>query len=187
MLTCATPEALEPMRFALRQLVRDALGQESVQGVGFGCKGIVDPKTTRVDRLPGIWQYLEGTRLRDLLDEIVPSDTPFAADNDAKAALAGEVAFGAARGKRNVMLLTLGTGIGGAILCDGQLLRGASGVAGHLGHFTVDPEGRHVSAGAADAWRRSFRPAPSRRRPGAPCTRAPCRHSPIGSGESQPR
>jgi glucokinase len=140
-LTCATPEALEPMRFALRQLVRDALGGHEVTGVGFGCKGIVDPRTTRVDRLPGIWQYLEGTRLRDLLDEIIPAGTPVAADNDAKAALAGEVAFGAAKGKRNVMLLTLGTGIGGAILCDGHLLRGASGVAGHLGHVTVDPDG----------------------------------------------
>lgn len=139
--TCATPEALEPMRFALRQLVREVLGGAEVRGVGFGCKGIVNPATTRVDRLPGVWQYLEGTRLSDLLDEIVPPKVPIAADNDAKAALAGEVAFGAAKGRRNVMLLTLGTGIGGAILCDGALLRGASGVAGHLGHVTVDPEG----------------------------------------------
>lgn len=140
-LTAATPEAIEPMRFALRQLVRDTLRGRTVKAVGFGCKGIVDPMTTLVDRLPGIWQYLEGTRLRDLLDEIVPAGTRIAADNDAKAALAGEVAFGAAKGKSNVVLLTLGTGIGGAVLCDGILLRGASGVAGHLGHVTVDPEG----------------------------------------------
>lgn len=139
--SCATPEKLEPFRFALRQLVREALGDARPGGVGFACKGIVDRKTTLVDRLPGIWQYLEGTKLRDLLDGLVPDTMPVTADNDAKAALAGEVAWGAARGRRNVMLLTLGTGIGGAVLADGVLLRGSSGVAGHLGHVTVEPEG----------------------------------------------
>lgn len=139
--SCATPAQLEPFRFALRQLVRDALAGHAPEGVGFGCKGIVDPVSTRVERLPGMWQFLEGARLADLLDGLVPPGTPVAADNDAKAALAGEVVWGAAQGKRNVLLLTLGTGIGGAVLCDGVLLRGAAGVAGHLGHVSAEPDG----------------------------------------------
>jgi glucokinase len=61
--------------------------------------------------------------------------------NDAHAALIGEVAHGAARGQRDVVLLTLGTGVGGAILADGRLLRGHLGRAGHLGHLTVDHHG----------------------------------------------
>lgn len=61
--------------------------------------------------------------------------------NDAQAALLGEVWRGAARGRRNVLLLTLGTGVGGAILCDGHLLRGHLGRAGHLGHITVEAGG----------------------------------------------
>lgn len=61
--------------------------------------------------------------------------------NDAQAALLGEVWQGAARGSRNVILLTLGTGVGGAALVDGRLLRGHSGKAGHLGHISLDPDG----------------------------------------------
>lgn len=61
--------------------------------------------------------------------------------NDAHAALLGEVSQGAARGARNAVLLTLGTGVGGAILCDGRLLRGHLGRAGHLGHISLDPDG----------------------------------------------
>lgn len=61
--------------------------------------------------------------------------------NDAHAALFGEVSHGAARGARNAVLLTLGTGVGGAILCEGQLLRGHIGRAGHFGHLSLDPDG----------------------------------------------
>ena len=61
--------------------------------------------------------------------------------NDAHAALAGEVWRGAARGARNVVLLTLGTGVGGAAIVDGNPLRGHIGRAGHFGHLSLDPEG----------------------------------------------
>jgi glucokinase len=61
--------------------------------------------------------------------------------NDAQAALLGEVSAGAARERRNVYLLTLGTGVGGAACVDGRLLRGAIGRAGHLGHICLDPDG----------------------------------------------
>jgi glucokinase len=61
--------------------------------------------------------------------------------NDAQAALLGEVWQGAARGCRNVLLLTLGTGVGGAAIVDGRLLRGHLGRAGHFGHVSLDPGG----------------------------------------------
>ena len=109
----------------------------SVGGVGIGCKGIINPETTRVDVLPGTLHFLEGL----LLSDLVGGSAPVRADNDARAALAGEVAWGAARGRRNAVMLTLGTGVGGGILADGRLLRGSTGVAGHLGHLTVDPDG----------------------------------------------
>jgi glucokinase len=62
--------------------------------------------------------------------------------NDAHAALLGEVWLGAAAGKSNVVLLTLGTGVGGAIMCDGRLLKGHLGRAGHLGHLSLNPNGK---------------------------------------------
>ena len=61
--------------------------------------------------------------------------------NDAQAALLGEVWQGAARGARDVALLTLGTGVGGALVVDGRLLRGHVGRAGHLGHVSLNPDG----------------------------------------------
>ena len=61
--------------------------------------------------------------------------------NDAHAALLGEVWRGAAQGGRNALMLTLGTGVGGAALIDGVLLRGYLGRAGHLGHICVNPDG----------------------------------------------
>jgi len=76
-----------------------------------------------------------------LLSEIVVSDVPVLADNDARAALIAEVLWGAAIGQRNAILLTLGTGIGGAVLADGVILHGKSGAAGHLGHISLDMDG----------------------------------------------
>lgn len=61
--------------------------------------------------------------------------------NDAHAALLGEVWAGAARGRKEVVMLTLGTGVGGAVLAGGRLLRGAIGRAGHVGHMSLDREG----------------------------------------------
>lgn len=61
--------------------------------------------------------------------------------NDAHAALLGECRAGVAIGRRDVAMLTLGTGVGGAVLCDGRLLKGHLGRAGHLGHISLDPRG----------------------------------------------
>ena len=107
-------------------------------GIGIGCKGVIDAATTCVNRLPGDLNFLEGRLLRDLA---TVNDLPVYADNDARAALVGEVLWGAARGRRNVVLLTLGTGIGAAALVDGVIVRGASGAACHLGHVTLDIRG----------------------------------------------
>jgi glucokinase len=74
-------------------------------------------------------------------------DVPVFADHDARAALAGEMVWGAARGRRDAIMLTLGNGVGGAVIAGGQLLRGHSGVAGLLGHVTVEPDGARCSCG----------------------------------------
>jgi glucokinase len=109
-----------------------------VIGIGIGCKGIIDTTTTRVKSLPGNLHFLEGL----LLSEVAKADgLPVCADNDARAALVAEVLWGSARGRRNVVLLTLGTGVGGAALVNGVILRGFSGAAGHFGHMTIDVHG----------------------------------------------
>jgi glucokinase len=84
-------------------------------------------------RLRGI----EGFIWTDFLE----SPKPVFVLNDAHAALLGEVWQGAAKGYRDVVLLTLGTGVGGAVLADGRLLKGQIGRAGHLGHISVNSDG----------------------------------------------
>jgi glucokinase len=124
---------------ALRDFVASVLKRapRPVCGIGIGCKGLIDASSTRVQSSPGDLRFLEG----QLLSEVVASDVPVCAENDARTALLAEVLWGAAHGRRNIVMLTLGTGVGGAVLMDGSMLRGMTGVAGHLGHVTVDPGG----------------------------------------------
>jgi glucokinase len=137
-----TPASLDEFRQALPRLIRQlSASAAAVTAVGIGCKGIINPENTRVEVLPGTLHYLEGQLLSEIVAPALPAGVPIAADNDARVALAGEVAWGAARKCRNVVMLTLGTGVGGGVVADGRVLRGATGAAGHIGHLTVDPFG----------------------------------------------
>jgi glucokinase len=107
----ATPATLAEFTREFPALVR-SLGAGDLEGVGIGCKGVIHPMSTRVEVLPGTVHYLEGEHLRDFL----PHAPVVVADNDARVALAGEMAWGAARGRRDVLMLTLGTGVGGGIV-----------------------------------------------------------------------
>lgn len=137
----ATPSTLAEFQNAASRIIASLTGGEPLEGAGFGCPGIVRPQDTVVECLPGRMDYLEGARLADLVAPFLAPGARVAADNDARAALAGELGFGAARGKRDALMLTLGSGVGGAIVSGGQLLRGHAGVAGHIGHLTADPNG----------------------------------------------
>ena len=125
---------------ALHDFVHSVLSsaKQPVQGIGIGCKGIIDADSSLVKSLPGDLYFLEGQLLSDVIDA---GDLPVCAENDARTALVAEVLWGAARGRRNVVMLTLGTGVGGAVLVDGAILRGTGGSAGHIGHVTVNPRG----------------------------------------------
>src|SRR5207249_2187105 len=87
--------------------------------------------------MPGRLAGLEGLNWQQWLGLAKPVPV----FNDAQAALLGEVWLGAAKGAANAVLLTLGTGVGGAAMVDGRVLRGHLGRAGHLGHVALDPDG----------------------------------------------
>ncbi len=136
--SAATPISPDEFRRTVTFLVRElGVEAESLAGVGIACKGIIDYETTKIRVMPGLLRPLEGEYLKHLVD----LDLPVFADNDAKAAMVGEMVWGAARNRRDAILLTLGTGVGGAIVANGQMVRGVSGVAGHLGHVTVETDG----------------------------------------------
>lgn len=105
--------------------------------IGAAAPGLVAANESGIASMPGRLSGLEGMDWTDFLEAPVPVTVI----NDAQAALVGEVWLGAAQGGRDVILLTLGTGVGGAVLCDGRLLRGHLGRAGHLGHITLDAGG----------------------------------------------
>jgi glucokinase len=144
--TISTPTDLDDFLPSLHEAIRWLLETtECPAGVGVGCKGIINPNNTQVELLPGALHYLEGLRLSDLVG--LPEDVPVFADNDARVAMAGEMVWGAARGHGEVLMLTLGTGVGGAVVVRGHLLRGHSGMAGHLGHITIEPDGALCACG----------------------------------------
>ncbi|MEO8594840.1 MAG: ROK family protein [Candidatus Solibacter sp.] len=144
--TIRTPPDLDTFLPALQEAIRwlvESMGMPA--GVGVGCKGRIDSDTTEIQSLLGPLHFLQGLRLTDVVG--LPLEVPVFADNDARVALAGEMVWGAARGRENVLMLTLGNGVGGAALVNGRLLRGHSGTAGHMGHLTVNPDGAFCSCG----------------------------------------
>ncbi len=125
--------------------------ESEATAVGLGVAGLLDlDGVLRVGaNLPGVVDFPFAVALRDALPGL-----PVAVDNDANCALRAEHAFGAAVGARDAVLVTFGTGIGGAVLSGGSLRRGANGFAGEPGHMVVDPSGPACPCGRKGCWER---------------------------------
>ncbi|MDT7603975.1 MAG: glucokinase [Acidobacteriota bacterium] len=117
--------------------LRDATGT-SVAGIGVGVTGLVNPQTGRVVVSNDLPSLARGDLRAELMQA---TSTSVLLENDANAAAYGEYVAGAGKGSRNLFYVTIGTGIGGALILDGKLWRGDSGFAGEFGHITIDPEG----------------------------------------------
>ncbi len=130
----------ETMRDARRE---GSLPAEAFVGIGLGSPGPLDRATGTVIETPNLgWRNFP---LRDLISNAVGLDAEL--DNDANAATLGEWWQGAGRGARSLVGVTLGTGIGGGIILDGELYHGASDAAGEIGHMTIDSTGRRCNCG----------------------------------------
>lgn len=112
--------------------------KKPIAAVGISAPGIVDGKNESILSMPGRLQGLENFKWADFLEL---KEIPIRVVNDAQAALMAESAFGAAKGYKHVVLLTLGTGVGGGILIDGKLYQGHFQRAGHVGHISLDKDG----------------------------------------------
>ncbi len=122
-------------RRALAELV-EAVGSRPA-AIGVAAPGLAARDESHIAFIPGRLIGLCGLSWQKALD--FPHAVPVL--NDAHAALLGEIWQGAAKDRQDVVMLTLGTGVGGAIVSGGQLLRGHIGRAGHLGHISVDHHG----------------------------------------------
>jgi len=134
---------------AHRALKQADVAISELTAIGVGAPGLSNPETGILftsPNLPG-WRNVP---LRDIIQERLGKKTFVI--NDANAAALGEFYFGAARGIRNFIYITLSTGIGGGIVIDGKIYSGAIGAAGEVGHMTIDDEGPICNCGNRGCW-----------------------------------
>ena len=138
-LTCETGDADGSWAETIKRSVTEIQHQrgEAPCHIGVASPGLAAKDCKSIAYMRGRLDGIEGFVWTDFL----ASPKPVFVLNDAHAALLGEVWQGAAKGHDDVVLLTLGTGVGGAVLADGRLLKGHIGRAGHIGHISVNSDG----------------------------------------------
>ena len=130
------------------ELVHTLGAGHDVAAVGVGAAGFVDASRSVVEFSPHLnWR---GEPLRDALMSRI--SLPVVVDNDANAAALAECRFGAGVGHRLVLCVTLGTGIGGALVIDNRVFRGANGMAGEFGHIQMVADGHRCECGNRGCW-----------------------------------
>ncbi|HEU0102662.1 MAG TPA: ROK family glucokinase [Mycobacteriales bacterium] len=139
------PEVVE---HTVEALVRDLASRHDVRAVGIGAAGFVDATRSLVLFAPHLsWR---NEPLRANLSRRL--GLPVVVENDANAAAWAESRFGAGRGETDLICITLGTGIGGALVMGGALVRGRYGVAGEFGHMQLVPGGHRCECGNRGCW-----------------------------------
>jgi len=118
------------------------------RALGVGAAGLVDFEGT-IHYSPNVPAFIEAP-VRARLE--ASTGLPTVVDNDANVAVVAELVHGAARGCSEVLLITLGTGVGGGVITRGEVLRGAHGFAAEIGHFQVDPHGPLCACGQRGHW-----------------------------------
>jgi glucokinase len=141
-----TPDRIIPRIYnAIEQALSEAhTTLDSIAGIGVGAPGPLDNRTGIVfapPNLPG-WDRVP---LRDIFQEHFK--IPIFVENDANAAGLGEYMFGAGRGCKDMVYLTVSTGIGGGVIINGQIMEGASSTAAEIGHMTIDWHGPRCNCG----------------------------------------
>ncbi|HVU91673.1 MAG TPA: ROK family protein, partial [Jatrophihabitans sp.] len=130
------------------EVVHALAARHEVTAVGIGAAGWIANDHSTVLFAPHLaWR---NEPLREALQARI--DLPLSVENDANAAAWAEYRFGAARGEKVVVCVTLGTGIGGGLVVDGTVYRGAFGVACEYGHMTLVPDGRLCACGNRGCW-----------------------------------
>jgi len=132
---------------AIQQAVEEAnTSIDQIAGIGIGVPGPVNSPTGVVFEMPNL-QGWNNVPLLDMLENDFHIRIPIVIDNDANAAALGEYLFGAGRGCSLMVYLTISTGIGGSVIINGQIMRGASGAAMEIGHMTIHQFGDRCNCG----------------------------------------
>jgi len=124
-------------------IASSGLRKEDLSGIGIGCPGAINTKTGYCDYASNLhWENLD---ICGIVSKI--TGLPSKIGNDANVAILGEAKFGAGKNYHNIVLLTLGTGVGGGLYLNDQLFEGNEGKGGELGHVSIDINGRPCGCG----------------------------------------
>jgi glucokinase len=126
-------------------VAKELMQLHEIQAIGISVPGFISSDRSTVVGTPNISGW-NGLAIDQKLTSLIGVDV--VVENDANAAIWGEYKFGAGRGKENIVMLTLGTGVGGGIVTDGKLYRGAFGMSAELGHLRLVPDGLLCGCGA---------------------------------------
>ncbi len=140
----ATPKSSDEIVTAVTELVAAVSGEHKVLGVGVAVAGFIDADQSEILYAPNLSFRNEPFKAK--LEASL--NLPVLLENDANAAGWAEYRYGAGRGCKHMVMLTIGTGVGGAIISNSRMLRGGYGIAGELGHVRLVPEGRLCGCGA---------------------------------------
>ncbi|WP_332641695.1 ROK family glucokinase [Aeromicrobium sp.] len=138
-----TPHDSSMIPKIVADLAERLAGDEKIVGIGIGAAGFTSTDRTTVRFAPNINWVDEP--LAELVSQLV--DLPVVVENDANAAAWGEFAFGAGEDTDDLLLVTIGTGVGGGIVHHGQLYRGGFGIAAEIGHMRIVPHGIECGCG----------------------------------------
>ncbi len=142
----STKDFSKPNNWVKRVLLEIRSLGRRIRGVGIGVPGAVNFSEGKVLYLPNVPGW-ENFKLVDKLRTGLGERVKVAVDNDATVMALAEFTYGAGKGFSNVICLTLGTGVGGGIIINGEVYRGTDGVAGEVGHFPLVPWGKDCSCG----------------------------------------
>jgi len=142
------PESIIPRIYhAMQKALEEANSSfDQIAGIGIGVPGLVNSPAGIVFVMPNLQGWIN-IPLRDILENDFHIKTPIIMDNDANAAALGEYLFGAGRGCNFMVYLTISTGLGGAVIMNGQIMRGSSGTAMEIGHMTIHEFGEPCNCG----------------------------------------
>jgi glucokinase len=143
------PEAvLDRLTALIQALMREA--PEEIGGIGIGAPGNIDLDRTTLSHPPNLpgWEVVN---MRDAIQRRLGIDLPVLVENDANVAGLGSAHYGAGRPHDSFVMVTLGTGVGGAVILNNAIYRGTTGSAGEIGHMSIDYEGPIARSGVAGA------------------------------------
>ena len=129
---------------AIQQVAAKYKGLGALRGIGIGVPGIIDMRTGMIRESPNLPDWADYPAQSVIEKQL---GTRVFLENDANSAALGEKWLGAARDVDDMAMLTLGTGVGGGIVLGGRIWHGMTGMAGELGHVTVEPEGARCGCG----------------------------------------